>query len=159
MKVNLYAFDNEKIEGGKGYFNIHLSDYENFSEWVDAGECSEIRLNFCMNYINMDSFKRFLDTIVSRLEYGGKIYASSVDILDVAKKIYFRSLENQSNEDVITVANKLLYNGVANVLSIEYLDKLFKEMGLTVLQKRNINNECHIVGEFPKPTQISENTY
>lgn len=151
MKLNMFLFEQEKISG-KGYFNLSLTDYNEIDAYIDAGECEEIRLNLCLNYIDIGLIPELLQRVASKLEFGGKLFASSTDIIELCRSIYFRHLEDETGRDIVEIANELLYRNNKNVLSIEYLDKLFKNAGLKILTKRTANYGSHIVGQLPYPT-------
>lgn len=149
MKLNIYVFEQEKL-GGE-YFNFPLKDYASLDNVSDTGECEEVRLNLSLNYVDLGAIPSFLHNISAKIEFGGKLFASSTDIIELARSIYFRQVDDDTKRDIVEIANELIFRGNKNLLSIEYLDKQFKNAGLEILSKRTANYGSHIVGRVPYP--------
>lgn len=147
MKLNIYVFDQEKLDGAE-YFNMPLKYYINLDNLVDDGICDEIRLNISLNYLELDEIEGFFRHIVEKLDHGGTVNASSLDIIDICRDVYYRNMHSQDTNDVVTIANRLLFKGTKNALCLEYLIELFEKHGLEVTRKKVIDYGCHVTGKF-----------
>jgi hypothetical protein len=137
MKISLYlpgVFEPQE----DGYSQVDLSDVGD----LDDAAYEEVLVGDSLDFI--DDRDSFVDEIVKKLRYGGKIIMSGVDIFEVSRGIISKQVKNSD-------INQILYLRRCSVSNIfDMADKL-SSLGLRIIKKRTDNYRYTLIAERPSP--------
>ena len=137
MKISLYlpgVFEPQE----DGYSQVDLSNVGD----LDDAAYEEVLVGDSLDFI--DDRDSFVDEIVKKLRYGGKIIMSGVDIFEVSRGIISKQVKNSD-------INQILYLRRCSVSNIFDMANKLSSLGLRIIKKRTNNYRYTLIAERPSP--------
>lgn len=114
MNIYITKDDNKKIEN---FTNIKIQNFQQEINNIVSNSCENIIADDIVDYLTCESIPKFIETLVSKLRLGGKIFITGLELGVLCRNIISETISSKDFSNVITAKASLSFvNDIVNIL-------------------------------------------